>query len=98
MTGNAFKKISPDKVSITLGVETQEKTAKEAGAKNAELMNAIINSLKGLGLTTDEISTSYFNVYPVYEYPPVIYEKNNENNIIPPRPQFYRSQESRHQY
>ena len=83
VTGTAFKKISPDKVSITLGVETQEKTAKEAAAKNAELMNAVINGLKELGLTTNEISTSYYNIYPVYEYPPVIYEKN----IVPPRPE-----------
>lgn len=82
-TGTAFKKISPDKVSITLGVETQEKTAKEATAKNAALMNAIIGSLKELGLATNEISTSYYNVYPVYEYPPVIYEEK----IVPPRPE-----------
>jgi hypothetical protein len=75
------KKVSPDKVSITLGVETQEKTAKEAAAKNSEMMNAIINKLKALGLSTDEISTSYYNIYPVYEYPPVIYEKDI------PRPQ-----------
>jgi len=80
-TGTAIKKVSPNKVSITLGVETQELTAKDAAAKNAEMMNAIINKLKALGLSTDEISTSYFNIYPVYEYPPVIYEKDI------PRPQ-----------
>jgi len=80
-TGTAIKKVSPDKVSITLGVETQELTAKEAAAKNAEMMNAIINKLKALGLSTDEIGTSYYNIYPVYEYPPVIYEKDI------PRPQ-----------
>jgi hypothetical protein len=82
-TGTAFKRINPDKVSITLGVEIQEKTAKEAAAKNAELMNAIMSRLKELGLTTNEISTSYYNIYPIYEYPPVIYEKE----IVPPRPQ-----------
>ena len=80
-TGTAIKKVSPDKVSVTLGVETQEKTAKEAAANNAEMMNAIINKLKALGLSTDEISTSYYNIYPIYEYPPVIYEKDI------PRPQ-----------
>jgi len=83
VTGTAFKKISPDKVSVTLGAETQEKTAKEAATKNAELMDAIINNLKELGLSTNEISTSYYNIYPVYEYPPIIYEKS----IVPPDPQ-----------
>jgi uncharacterized protein YggE len=68
VTGTAFKKISPDKVSVTLGVETQEQTAQEAARKNAEIMNAVINGLKELGLNTNQISTSYFNVYPVYEY------------------------------
>ncbi len=82
VTGTAFKKVSPDKVSVTLGVETQEKTAQEAARKNAEIMNAIIDSLKGLGLNTNQISTNYYNIYPVYEYKPIL-----EERISPPYPQ-----------
>lgn len=82
VTGTASKKISPDKVSVTLGVETQEKTAQEAAKKNAETMNAIINGLKGLGLDTSQISTSYYNIYPVYEYKPI-----PEERVLPPYPQ-----------
>ena len=82
VTGTASKKISPDKVSATLGVETQEKTAQEAAKKNAEIMNAIINGLKGLGLDTSQISTSYYNIYPVYEYKPIL-----EERVLPPYPQ-----------
>lgn len=82
-SGSAFKKINPDKVSITLGVEVQEKTAKDAAARNAELMNAIISSLKEL-VSEKEISTSYYNIYPVYEYPPVVMP---EEKYMPPVPQ-----------
>ncbi len=82
VTGTASKKISPDKVSVTLGIETQEKTAQEAAKKNAENMNAIINGLKGLGLNTSQISTSYYNIYPVYEYKPIL-----EERVLPPYPQ-----------
>lgn len=82
VTGTASKKISPDKVSVTLGVETQEKTAQEAAKKNAEIMNAIINGLKVLGLDTSQISTSYYNIYPVYEYKPILQER-----VLPSYPQ-----------
>lgn len=82
VTGTVSKKMSPDKVSVTLGVEMQEKTAQEAAKKNAEIMNAIINGLKGLGLDTSQISTSYYNIYPVYEYKPIL-----EERVLPPYPQ-----------
>ncbi|NMJ86452.1 MAG: DUF541 domain-containing protein [Thaumarchaeota archaeon] len=68
VTGTASKKISPDKVSVTLGVETQKKTAQEAAKNNSEIMNVVINGLKELGLSTNQISTSYYNIHPVYEY------------------------------
>lgn len=68
VTGNAFKKVNPDRVSVTLGVETQEKTAQEAAAKNAEIMNAVISALRELGINTNQISTSYYNIYSIYDY------------------------------
>lgn len=82
VTGSATKKISPDKVSVILGVQTQEKTAQEAARKNADIMNAVINGLKDIGISTSQISTSYYNIYPVYEYRPVIDQRD-----IPPYPQ-----------
>lgn len=84
VTGTAAKKISPDKVSVTLGVETQEKTAQEAAAKNAEIMSQVINGLKAIGVNEKQISTSYYNINPVYEYRKMpVYEEE----IVPPHPQ-----------
>lgn len=67
VTGNAMSHVEPDLVNISFGVEIQEKTAKEALATNSELMNKVIASIKEVGISDSEISTSQFNIYPVYD-------------------------------
>jgi uncharacterized protein YggE len=47
--------------------ETQEKTAKEALDSNSVQMNKVISAIKQTGISESEISTSSFNIYPVYE-------------------------------
>lgn len=73
-SGTATVKVDPDKVTVTIGVETQGLTAEEAATKNAELMEKVIAALKELGVTDDQISTSWYNVFPIYDYrsPPCI--------------------------
>jgi uncharacterized protein len=66
-TGTATTKVKPDKFSITLGVETNGTTAEEAASANAGLMAKVLGALKDLGISDDSISTSYYNVYPVYD-------------------------------
>jgi uncharacterized protein YggE len=72
--GTATVKVTPDKVSVTIGVETRGETAEEAAAANAELMEKVLEVLKDLGLAEDQISTNWYSVWPVYEYrsPPCI--------------------------
>ena len=65
-SGTATVKVTPDKVSVTVGVETQAGTASEAAEQNAELMNKVIAALKELGIAEDQISTNWYSVYPVY--------------------------------
>lgn len=76
-SGTATTKVDPDKVSVTVGVETDGATASEATAKNAEQMDKVIAALLGLNITEDQLSTSYFSVYPVYDYqyPPCIMQE-----------------------
>jgi uncharacterized protein YggE len=73
-SGTATVKVDPDKVTVTIGVETQGLTAEEAATKNAELMEKVIAALKELGVTDDQISTSWYSVFPIYDYrsPPCI--------------------------
>jgi uncharacterized protein YggE len=73
-SGTATVKVTPDKVSVTIGVETRGETAEEAAAANAELMEKVLAALKDFGLSEDQISTNWYSVWPVYEYrsPPCI--------------------------
>lgn len=67
VTGMATAYAKPDQLNISFGVETQEKTAKEALDSNSVQMNNIISAIKKSGISESEISTSSFNIYPVYE-------------------------------
>ena len=73
-SGTAIVKVNPDKVSVTIGVETRGVTAEEAAAANAELMEKVLVALRDLGIEDDQISTSWYTVYPTYEWrsPPCI--------------------------
>lgn len=73
-SGTATVKVNPDKVSVTIGVETRGDTAEEAAAANAVLMEKVLAALKDLGIADDQISTNWYSVYPVYEWrsPPCI--------------------------
>ena len=68
VTGIATTSVDPDQLVIQFGVETQEKTASAALKSNSELMNAVVDSIKGVGITEDELSTSRLNIMPIYEY------------------------------
>lgn len=68
VTGMATTSVEPDLLIVRLGVETQEYTAKQALAENSAMMKKAISSLKQLGITEKEISTSSLDIYPVYEY------------------------------
>lgn len=65
-TGTATTKVTPDKFSVTLGVETNGTTAQEAASSNADLMASLIAALKQLGISEEEIGTANYNLYPVY--------------------------------
>ena len=67
VSGLASMSVKPDLLTVIFGIETQEKTAKNALASNSEMMNKVISALKTAGITPKEISTSSLNIYPVYE-------------------------------
>jgi len=67
VTGTASTSVEPDLLVITFGVETQEITAKQALDTNSQTMTGIIEAIQLTGIVEDEISTSQFNIYPVYE-------------------------------
>lgn len=67
VTGTATSSVDPDLLVITFGVENQEKSAKDALFANSESMNSIVNTIKSIGISEDEISTSRISIYPIYD-------------------------------
>jgi uncharacterized protein YggE len=65
-SGSASTSVEPDKVSVTIGVETNGETAAEAAEANADLMDQVLAAITALGITEEQIATSNYNVFPVY--------------------------------
>ncbi|NDB63579.1 MAG: DUF541 domain-containing protein [Nitrosopumilaceae archaeon] len=66
-SGQATSFVEPDRLNINFGVEVQKPTAKEALDENSDKMNEVIDAIKSAGINSDEITTSQFSIYPVYE-------------------------------
>ena len=63
-TGNGETRVTPDRATIQIGVQSRASTAAAAGADNARRQKAIIDTLKALGIAGDKISTANYNVWP----------------------------------
>ena len=68
VTGSANTNTKTDKVTVSLGVETTDKTAEKALLSNSNLMNKVINALNESGVQENETSTSSFTINPNYNY------------------------------
>lgn len=68
VTGSSTTQTKPDKVTLSLGVETTNTKAKAALTTNSELMNKIINALQIAGVNENETSTSSFTITPNRDY------------------------------
>ena len=66
VVGNAQTMVKPDKVTLSLAVETTNTTAEEALNANSEAMNKTLEALKVAGVLENETSTSFFNISPNY--------------------------------
>lgn len=66
----------PDLVRISLGVQTDALTVKQAQKTNTERMNAIVTALKTLGVADKDIQTANYSIYPRIDW------KDNRQNII----------------
>ena len=67
VSGQATTFVEPDRLNVNFGVEVQKATAKDALEENTSRMNEVIDAIKSTGISEDEISTTQFTIYPVYE-------------------------------
>jgi uncharacterized protein len=59
-------KVTPDRATIQISVQTRAATAAAAATQNATKLQAVLAALRALGLTNDQLSTINYNVHPDY--------------------------------
>jgi uncharacterized protein len=69
-SGEAQVRVTPDRATILVGVQTRAATAAAAGSANARTQKAILDTLKAMGLMADQIATQNYSVNPEMQYPP----------------------------
>lgn len=68
VTGTGKATVTPDKASLSLGVQTVDTSSKTAQDKNAKDINNVIDALIDAGVDKKDISTSSFDLYANYDY------------------------------
>ncbi len=86
VTGRGEVKVSPDKATIQVSVQTRAATAAAAATENATKQQSVLSALRALGLGNDQLSTINYNVYPEQHYEqgkePTIVAYNVTNTIL----------------
>jgi uncharacterized protein YggE len=86
VTGRGEVKVSPDRATIQISVQTRATTAAAAAAENGNKQQAVLNALRAMGLGNDQLSTINYNLYPEQRYEqgkePVIVGYNVTNTIL----------------
>lgn len=78
VTGEGEAKATPDRAMITIGVQSRASTAAEAAAENARKQRAVLDTLRALGFTQQQLTTSNYSVYPEMQHEPV----NSQPRVI----------------
>lgn len=66
--GSATVSLAADTATVQIGVNTQRETVREAQRENADIMAAVMEAIRALGIDDKDIVTSQFEVYSGYDY------------------------------
>jgi uncharacterized protein len=69
VSGSGEARITPDRATILVGLQSRAATAAAAAADNARRQKAVLDTLRALGLTGEQLSTVNYNVSPEMVYP-----------------------------
>lgn len=61
-------KVTPDRATIQISMQTRASTAAAAASENARRSQRVLTALRSLGLASDQLSTTNYNVSPEYQY------------------------------
>lgn len=67
VSGQGSVSLKPDVAYIVLGVETQNVDFGKSRQANNEVMAKVIAAIKGFGVGEDDITTTNFSIYPIYD-------------------------------
>jgi uncharacterized protein YggE len=86
VVGHGEVKVTADRATIQVSVQTRAATAAAAAADNAAKQQSVLAALRALGLGNDQLSTINYNVYPEQRYQegkePQIVGYNVTNTIL----------------
>ena len=68
VTGEAEISVVPDVATINLTVESENIDLNKSLDDNSQRMNNVINFVKSKGVEDKDIKTTYYDIYPRYEY------------------------------
>jgi uncharacterized protein YggE len=63
-TGQGEVKVTPDRATVIVTVETRGKTAAAAGAENARITRVTLDALRAQRLPNEQLGTADYSVYP----------------------------------
>lgn len=66
--GQGEAKVTPDRASVLVNVQTRAATAAAAASENAQRTKAVLDALARLGLPREQLSTEGYTVYPEMTY------------------------------
>jgi uncharacterized protein YggE len=69
LSGFGVVSVNPDRAKIQMTISIEASTAQEAAAKNADTFAKFIQALEQAGINRENVSTTQYNIYPVYNYP-----------------------------
>src|SRR3954464_11703736 len=67
-SGQGEAKATPDRVSVSVNVQTRATTAVAAATENSQRTRAVLDALGKLGLSKDQLSTEGYSAYPELQY------------------------------
>jgi uncharacterized protein len=67
-SGQGETKITPDRARLEVSVQTRAATAADAGAQNAKKQQSVLDALRKIGFTSEQLSTVNYNLYPEMQY------------------------------
>ena len=82
LTGQGEVMATPDMAVLSLGVVSEDRTARQALLANTRAMTALVDAMKKAGVEAKDLQTAGFNVNPKYSRPP-----RPVQNGQPPAPQ-----------